>query len=50
MKKIIYLMGIGDWANPPIPNQSPNYELNKLILFIKLIINIINFKIYKFQK
>jgi len=27
-----------------------NYEFNKLILFIKLIINIINFKIYKFQK
>ena len=44
-------MGIGDWGLGPIPNpQSPNYELNKLILFIKLIINIINFKIYKFQK
>jgi hypothetical protein len=44
-------LGIADWAQSPIPNAHvKNYEFNKLILFIKLIINIINFKIYKFQK
>jgi len=32
-------LGIGDWAQSPIPNpQSPNYYYNKQILLITLII------------
>ena len=42
-------LGIGDWAQSPIPNpQSPNYFLKKYIILIKKII--INYKIKEIIK
>ena len=43
-------LGIGDWAQSPLPNPHSQMNLINYYLFIKLIIKINNFKIYKFQK